>query len=590
MSEEKTKRRLAAIMAADVVGYSRMMAKDESGTLAELKQHRQNAFDPAVARYGGRIVKLMGDGTLVEFASVVDAVNCAVALQQAAAGSAIVLRIGINLGDVIIEGDDIYGDGVNIAARLEPLATVGGLCISSIVKESIGDRVDVPFRDGGEVRVKNIDRPLKTWHWHPDDAVGVLGQAAGSAPASRPPAPTSMADAPSIAVLPFENMSDDAEQEYFSDGISEDIITDLSKVSGVSVIARNSSFAYRGKSADLRSIARELNVGTILEGSVRRAGNRVRITAQLVDAASGGHLWADRYDRDLTDIFAVQDEVTLKIVEALKVTLSPSERVEIAGVGTTSLEAHESYMRMRGLLFFPGMGAELWRYATDQGERAVALDPEYADAYGMLAIMRVLDFHNNWSGDGGESALSCAEGLAARAMKIDPDGVVPNHATAVVARWRGNYDLAASAIGKALAKSPDLSLGLFTRSEVLMAKGHLTEAVRDLERAIRLDPRFAHQYLQFLGMSHFMLKNYETAAMMFRERLILAKDTDIGRAWLAATLGHTGEAEEAREIWKGLQQINPDFDFETRLSHLAFADPSHLTNVLEGLTKAGVQI
>ena len=572
-------------MAADVVGYSRLMASDEAGTLAALNRHREVEFNPAVARYNGRIVKLIGDGTLAEFASVVDAINCAIAIQQAAHDSAnaeprIALRIGINLGDIITQGDDIYGDGVNIAARLEQLAPEGGLCVSSVVKESAGSRIDASFSDGGEVSVKNIDRPLRVFHWHPDHAF------AGATPLSLESIAGGRSASPSIAVLAFDNMSGDPEQEYFSDGISEDIITDLSKVSGLTVIARNSSFAYKGKSVDLRTVGRELNVGSVLEGSVRRAGERVRITAQLIDANTGEHIWADRYDRDMTDIFSVQDEVTLEIVDALKVKLTPAEKANIASTGTTNLEAHEYYMRMRGFLFFPGMNAELWRHAIVHGERAIELDPDFAQAYGMLAIMHVLDFHNHWSGEDSKAVLDKAEKLAEHALAIDPDDIVPNHALAVVARWQGKYDLAASAIEKALAKSPDLALGLFTRGEVFMAIGRLPEAIDDFERAIRLDPGFTHQYLQFLAMTHFLMGNYETAALMFRERLVLAKDTDIGRAWLAATLGHTGEIAEAQKVWADLYRINPDFALETRLARLAFTDPSYLERIMEGLAKA----
>ena len=302
MEVERTIRRLAAILVADVVGYSRLMADDEAGALAALNRHREVEFDPVVARHNGRIVKLMGDGTLVEFRSVVDAVACAVAIQQAAAeaeaGPIMTLRIGVNLGDIIIQGDDIYGDGVNIAARLEPLAPPGGVCISSVVNESVRDRADVVFVDGGEVAVKNIDRPIKVWRWHPADG------AAPARVASPPPRPAARApEGRSIAVLPFANMSGDPEQEYFSDGIAEDIITDLSKVAGLLVIARNSSFAYKGKSVDLRDVGRELGVGHVLEGSVRRAGQRVRITAQLIDTrqrrSSLGRSLRPRADRCL---------------------------------------------------------------------------------------------------------------------------------------------------------------------------------------------------------------------------------------------------------------------------------------------------
>ena len=346
MVEAHTNRRLSAILAADVVGYSRMMGADEAGTLAALKHHREAVFDPAVAEHNGRVVKLIGDGTLVEFASVVDGVRCAIAIQRAARAQAeasgIVLRIGVNLGDVIVDGDDIYGDGVNVAARLEPLADPGGICIASIVSESVGKRVDVNFRDGGEVTVKNIERPIRVWKWHPD--IDPIAQQVRPAQGSSEP---SKAERPSVAVLPFTNMSGDFEQEYFSDGISEDIITDLSKVAGLLVIARNSSFAYKGKNPDIRAVGRELGVKSVLEGSIRRAGNRVRITAQLIDAADGGHLWAERYDRDLTDIFAVQDEVTRSIVDALKVALTPSEIARISDSPTRNIEAHDLFLKGR---------------------------------------------------------------------------------------------------------------------------------------------------------------------------------------------------------------------------------------------------
>src|SRR5580704_7965252 len=288
MIEERINRRLAAILAADVVGYSRLMGADQAGTLAALKRHRETIFDPAVAAHNGRIVKLIGDGTIVEFGSVVDAVNCALSVQrsgattpdQSASQPIIVLRIGINLGDVIIEGEDIYGDGVNIAARLEPLAEPGGVCVSSIVNESVGNRIDVRFQDGGDISVKNIDRPIRVWKWHPSATTPTAARSSAAKP--QPNVATA-----SIAVLPFINMSGDPEQEYFSDGISEDIITDLSKIAGLMVIARNSSFTYKGRSVDVREIGRELGVRSVLEGSIRRAGQRVRITAQLIDATSG---------------------------------------------------------------------------------------------------------------------------------------------------------------------------------------------------------------------------------------------------------------------------------------------------------------
>jgi adenylate cyclase len=293
-------RRLAAILAADVVGYSRLMGEDEAGTLAALRAHRAEIFDPVIAERGGRLVKLMGDGALVEFPSAVDAVEAALAIQQrvAAGDGSIRLRIGVNLGDIIIDGDDIYGDGVNVASRLERLAEPGGICISSIVHESIGNRIEAEFRDAGAHEVKGIDRPIRVWRW----------PAEGAARADR--APLALPEKPSIAILPFDNMSSDPEQEFFAEGIAEDIITELSKFRSLFVIARNSSFAFKGQALEVKEVGRRLGVRYVVEGSVRRAGNRVRITAQLIDALDDTHLWAEHYDRELEDIFAVQDEVT----------------------------------------------------------------------------------------------------------------------------------------------------------------------------------------------------------------------------------------------------------------------------------------
>ena len=583
MQAERTIRRLAAILVADVVGYSRLMAEDEAGALAALNRHREVEFDPVVAQHNGRIVKLMGDGTLVEFRSVVDAVACAVAIQQAAAEADPImrLRIGVNLGDIIIQGDDIYGDGVNIAARLEPLAPPGGICVSSVVNESLRDRAAMPFVDGGEVEVKNIDRPIKLWRWHP---------AKGSMPAPTTAAPARVPEGPSIAVLPFANMSGDPEQAYFADGIAEDIITDLSKVGGLLVIAKNSSFAYRGKAIDLRTVGQELGVGHVLEGSVRRAGERVRITAQLIDTANGGHLWADRYDRELTDVFAVQDEVTLQIVSALEVRLSPAEQAAIASIGTTSMAAHDSFLRMRTLIFSPGLTPARWQRGIDEGFRAIELDPEYVQARALTSICHWLDFHNHWSGDAPEVVAAKAQALADRALELNPADPLANQAIAVAARWQGDYGLAASAIDKTLARNADYALGLFTRSEIALAAGRHRDAIADLEHAMRIDPAWTHQYLQNIGMAHLLLGHFETAALVFRERLMLAKDTDIGRAWLASALGHLGELEEARQTWADLMAINPAFAIEPRLARQRFARPADIDRVMAGLAKAGLPV
>lgn len=586
MEPARQVRRLAAILVADIVGYSRLMAADEVAALAALNHHRTSEFDPVVARHSGRIVKLMGDGALVEFASVVDAVDCAVAIQTAAAQRqpTMVLRIGINLGDIILQGEDVYGDGVNIAARLEPLAAPGGICVSSVVHESIRARVDATFTDGGEVQVKSIDRPVKVWRWHPQ----AVPQAAGDHPKPAATSPARKMEGPSIAVLAFDNMSGDPEQAYFSDGIAEDIITDLSKVSGLTVIARNSSFAYRGRAVDLRTVGRELGVAFVLEGSVRKAGARVRITAQLIDAASGKHVWADRYDGDLADVFAVQDEVTLKIVAALKVRLTQTERAAIARLGTLSPAAHDAFLRMRDLHYAARLNKTIWARAIEHGLRTIELDPEYAAALGQMSTLQWLDWYNSWTGDPFEAILARAEGYATRAMAADPEEPWAHVATAVVLRWRGDLDAAQAAAVRALEVGPDFGMALYFGAELALVTGRPGDALAFMERAVRLDPATSHMHLQLLGQAHFLQANFETAAMVFRERTHIAHETDIGRGWLAAALGHLGEVAEAQAVWADLMAIKPDFRMAPRLLRFGYQRAEDTALVLDGLVKAGL--
>ncbi len=589
MTETQTNRRLAAILAADVVGYSRMMGADETGTLAALKQHREAVFNPNVARHNGRVVKLIGDGTLVEFASVVDAVNCALAIQRAVKAAAaperrgITLRIGINLGDVIIEGDDIYGDGVNVAARLEPLAEPGGVCVASIVNESVGSRIDVAFADGGEVSVKNIDRPIRVWKWHPDREAATKPQPPkANAPEAAAPQP-----AASIAVLPFNNMSGDPEQEYFSDGITEDIITDLSKVGGLMVIARNSTFAYKGKSPDIRAVGRDLGVTSVLEGSIRRAGNRVRITAQLIDAASGGHLWADRYDRDLTDIFAVQDEVTRRIVDALRVTLTPRERARIEDVGTTSVEAHDLLLRAREMLNSAHKTREKFETSRTLLEQAITLDPNYGEAHAALALAYGLAYNNAWVPDLA-AALKHANELASKAVELAPDDYYTHYVLSMAAGFARDYERSKAAGDMALALNPNSSEALNGRGAFEIFTGDPIAAIPFIERAVRLDPATAPLHLHFLGMAHLVAGNYETAAAHFRERILLVPETDLTRALLASALGHLGQIDEAKRVWRELMTINPDYSFRVHIDRLPFADAARARGIEAGLAKAGL--
>ena len=593
MAEERVNRKLAAILAADVVGYSRLMGADEAGTLNALKRHRETVFDPAVAAHHGRIVKLIGDGTIVEFPSVVDAVNCALSIQRSAAlppdqngaPSIIVLRIGINLGDVIIEADDIYGDGVNIAARLEPLAEPGGICISSIVNESIGNRVEVHFQDGGEIGVKNIERPIRVFRWHPGmSAQPDLAAAATLQPAAHPEPKAATA---SIAILPFTNMSGDPEQEYFSDGISEDIITDLSKIAGLTVIARNSSFTYKGRAVDVRTIGRELGVASVLEGSIRRAGQRVRITAQLIDASNGGHLWADRYDRDLTDIFEVQDDVTRRIVGALKVTLSPTEKAQRSETKASDLEAYELSLRAREVLLGPTKNREAFDRARKLFLQALELDPNFAKAYAGLGFAYMFDYQNRWS-DNPDASLVLAKEYAERAIEKDPKEALAHAVAAVAATFRRDIDRAQSEIDIALSLNPNMAMAYNIQGGIRIYLGRPEEAIPLIERAMRLDPAANQQFLHFLGMANLLAGKYETAAAALRERIRLIPNTDFSRSLLASALGYLGQTEEARRVWQELKEINPKYSFQEHLGRLPFRNEEEAQRITEGLKKAGV--
>ncbi|MFN4158706.1 MAG: adenylate/guanylate cyclase domain-containing protein [Gemmobacter sp.] len=580
MNDLRVQRRLAAILAADVVGFSRMMGTDESGTLARLRTVWAEHFNPAVAARRGRIVKMMGDGALVEFGSAVDAVDCAVAVQEgmaafnAAHGDAepILFRVGVNLGDIVIEGDDIFGDGVNVAARLEALAPKGGILVSDAVHAQVRGKVEVVFEDAGDLVLKNIAEPVRAWSW---------GGQAQALPALEE-------EAPSIAVLPFANMSGDPEQDYFSDGISEDIITDLSKIGGLTVVARNSSFAYRNRAADLREVGRDLGVRAVLEGSIRKAGNRVRITAQLIDARTGHHLWAERYDRDMTDIFAVQDEVTMEIVGALKVRLRPVERAMLADKGTTNMHAYELLMRGRGewadMLQAQVDPRAAFARAMATLERVIALDPDYAQAYGFISILHTVDMTNRLTG--APDALQKAEHFARLALEKNPREPLAHNAMAIVALARKEMDAARSNAETAIRLNPNYANGYGTLGHVLVYSGDPLSAVPYLERAIRLDPSFAQQFVHFLGLAYLMAGRYDAAAARFRERIRLAPGTDLSRAMLVVALGHLGQVDEARRVWAELRQINPGYSFDAHIDRLPLS-PADARRMRAGLAAVG---
>ncbi|MHA1528895.1 MAG: adenylate/guanylate cyclase domain-containing protein [Alphaproteobacteria bacterium] len=576
-------RRLAAILAADLVGYSRLMGADEEGTLARLQALKDSVLDPGVAEHRGRIVKTTGDGMLVEFASALDAVNCAIALQTALAGQAsgvatdqrLDLRIGINVGDVIFERDDIYGDGVNIAARLEGIARPGGICISRTVYDHLGGRANLGFRHGGAHDLKNIARPIEIWRW--DAASTGSEQESAQAPPAKP----------SVAVLPFVNMSGDAEQEYFADGIAEDLITSLSKLSQLMVIARNSSFSYKGRSVKVQEIARDLGVRYLVEGSVRKAGNRVRITAQLIDCADGGHLWAERYDRDLTDIFEVQDEVTREIITSLSVKLAPGDAERLETVGTENVEAYELFLRGRDVLY--RYTPEDNRQSRETLEASRDIDPDFAPAAAFLCYAHLLDYINQWVDDSGAS-LATSHRLAQEAVALDPAYPSARLALGHVLVWMRQHDQAIAEYEEAVALDPNFADAYMTMGWAQHFAGRPEEAVRLIRRGFLLDPNYAPMRLHWLAQVEYQLGHFEEAADLLKRRLARQPHSDISNALLASAYGQLGDAEAAREAWAALQRINPEFSIEQRRRVLPYKNPADFELFVEGLEKAGIVV
>ena len=459
MAEERLQRRLAAILSADVVGYSRLMGIDEAGTLARLKAMRRDLVDPLIAAHSGRTFKLMGDGALVEFGSAVDAVTCAIEVQKQvrernAGGpedSRIQFRIGINVGDIIVDGDDIYGDGVNVAARIQALADPGGIYISRGAAEQVRDKVPIKIETRGEQTVKNIARPIEVFCIIAEDRDAIVVAINKSETHIQTPI---VADKPSIAVLAFNNMSGDPEQEYFSDGISEDIITDLSKLSELHVIARNSTFNYKGKGIDVKQVGRDLGVRYVLEGSVRRAGNRVRVTGQLIDAANGAHIWADRFDRDLTDIFAVQDELTQKIIAALKVKLTPEKKDRLARKETIDVEAYNLFLRGREHAFLHTRSGNI--EARNLLERAVTINSDFAAALAFIAFTHVIDYVNGWA-DLPERSLQTGLETAERAVRLDEEEPQAHFVVGVALLWSREHDRAIAEVERSIAIAPNFA-------------------------------------------------------------------------------------------------------------------------------------
>ena len=577
-------RRLAAIFAADVAGYSRMIGADEEGTLERLMAHRRELIDPKIAEHQGRIVKTTGDGVLVEFASPVKAVRCAIEVQHGMVDRnadvpeefRIEFRIGINIGDVIVEEGDIYGDGVNVAARLEGIAEPGAVYISRAVRDFIRDRPEIALEDLGERPLKNIAKPVQVFR------IGAPARAVGAPPAAgSPPVPLK----PSLAVLPFANMSGDAEQEYFSDGMTEDLITDLSKVSGLFVIARNSSFVYKGRSVKVQEIGRDLGVRFVLEGSIRKAGNRVRITAQLIDAGSGGHLWAERFDRDLTDIFATQDEVVEKIVRALAVTLTKGEEQRLHRRGTGNVEAYETWLRARALLT-SGIRESIVQ-SRALYRRAIEIDQSFAAPHAGLALAAITDYVNAWVPDPAQ-ALDEAERWARRAVELNDQEPVTHMALGNVLLWRRDHERALAECRRMIALDPNFAQGYSATGLALMYAGRASEALEPFAMAMRLDPHYPTMVLHFVAQAHFSLGQYEAAAQLLVDRIARNPGTDASRMLLASCYGHLGRVEDARAAWVELLKVNPDFSLTQRARVLPYKDAGDFQRIAEGLAKAGL--
>jgi adenylate cyclase len=564
-----TVRRLAAILAADVAGYSRLMGEDEAGTAQALREHRAVA-DPLVATHGGRIVKTTGDGVLIEFGSVVGAVECALALQRLtternagfAGARRMEWRIGIHLGDVLVEGDDILGDGVNIAARLEGIAEPGGICISEDAFRQVRGKVAAEFADIGEPSLKNIARPLRVYCAVIEGPLPnpPLPRGEGSAPSARvgaaEPSTLALPDKPSIAVLPFANMSGDSEQEYFADGMVEEIITALSRITWLFVIARNSSFTYKGQAVDVKQVGRELGVRYVLEGSVRKGGGHVRITAQLIDATTATHLWADRFDGSLEDIFELQDQVAISVAGVIGPALQAAEMRRSAARPTTDLGAYDLYLRALST-FYPITKERVFA-ALGLLEQAIAIDPNYGPALSWAAICHMRLVNDGWT-EAPETNRGKAAALARQALQIaqnDP-GTLANAAEAL-AYFGEDIGAMIELVDRALALNPSFARGWYRSGVLRVWAGQPDLAIEHVETSLRLSPRERMgQPLTVMGISYFLKRRFDEAA----SKLLLSIQNHPGfpnsYRTLAACYAHMGRLDEARAIVARLRAITP---------------------------------
>ena len=632
MADTGTKRKLAAILSADVAGYSRLMASDEAATVRALNQARAR-FRERIAARGGRVVDTAGDSVLAEFASVVEAVECALEVQAAQAESnaplpadrRMLFRIGVNLGDVIAQDDGtIYGDGVNIAARLEALAEPGTVVVSESAHMQVRGKLDVGFLDGGTHKVKNIAEPVRAWRVT-DAADGTGGRPASAARGRRRlragaaalvavvaavaalwaierPTPTAgrnggpdtvpaaasaltltVPDGPSIAVLPFTNMSEEAEQEYFSDGLTEDIITELSRIHGLFVIARNSTFQYKGRSVDVPEVARAFGVRYVVEGSVRRAGEQVRVTAQLIDAESGGHVWAERYDRELTDIFAVQDDITRQIVAALELELAGPASPAATRKLTDNVEAYDYFLR--GRAYKDRTTRETNRLAEEMLDKAIALDPGFAGAYAELAYVFFRDWAYSWTDDA--DTLNKAAAAAEKAVALDPDLPLALARLAWVKSWQRQHDVAIAAGLKAIALDPNYADAYIMLSGIYVFAGEPDKAIAMAEKAMRLDPNVRFDLLMQVGHAHFLAGRHQQAVEFLKRSLERNPDFPAAHQILAAAYSELGRDEDGRAELAEVQRLSPKGGIDPE--RVPYKDPATLRRVWAAIDRLGAR-
>lgn len=583
MTAVRVERRLAAILAADVAGYSRLMGVDEEGTLARLKACRRAIIDPKITEHRGRIVKTTGDGLLIEFASAVDAMRCAIEVQRDMAGQnadlpqdrRIEFRIGIHIGDIIVDDDDIFGDGVNIAARLEAIAEPGSVCISDDAQRQIRGKVDVAFDDMGLRTLKNIAEPMRAWRARHDPGGNVLS-IVPTKRAIEPSHPLKLPDKPSIAVLPFVNMSGDPEQEYFADGIAEDIITALSRYSSLFVIARNSSFSFKDHAVDVKQVGSELGVRYVLQGSLRKSGIRVRVTAQLVEAETGNHVWAERYDRDLADIFAVQDEITQATTVAIAPAIANAEQQRVMRKTPGSLDAWGAYQR--GMWHLSKASVDEDALAGKFFQQAIDLDPMFAGGYiGLSAVLSRT-----------KGTQDQEETLARRAVALDGNNAEAHARLALALNARGDHTGARDEAERALALCPNLAAAHGASGVVLAYSGQPQEGLAALETCLRLDPRSPSlvNRLNQIALAHYFCRDYEATVEAAERAIRSFPDFPSPYRWLAAALGQLGRIAEAKAALDKATMSPDAFDFQVRKRPPWFRPQEH-AQMLDGLRKAG---